>query len=485
MFTRALNPALASDIADEIFTNIDSVSFNGDSTFVATLRALLAPRMSEDDYITVVTKFRHDRESVLKGYSSKSEGALALSKGLSANMIYICSIDGTDASVNASFDILDNGFVEVCPSYTDVKGIDAFFLSHLRIKARFFISKELRSTAVFIEGLDIPLWHAIQGFMSMYLPWYFEEKPLTEDERNLLRAITLKTATSYEKLIADYAEQYDFRTKRISKLLDGFETLSQNQRLSGLLNNISNVERNIDNNVNQYLSLISQREELIIQKLGLEQQIFEKKDSTEIVDYFIHNKHLNPTYVSGSSLDLIINTYLELFDVDMFESYNRNINSFYYRGYDVTASAFVNAKAREKLLSVIFCDSPILKIKMCAYYRINLSGSVSSSSGYNFPSEYSDMMPNPHLQNYNCLGSYRVWIESALRNGDTIFAIEQCVASAKSVNVGEEASFKPFLRDLFSSSCKKVIELPDGTSVTPTEAYEWLLEQEKAKEVEE
>ena len=63
-------------------------------------------------------------------------------------------------------------------------------------------------------------------------------------------------------------------------------------------------------------------------------------------------------------------------------------------------------------------------------------------------------------------------------------AVEQCVGSCKSINLAESQTFTYFFELLFSTN-EKVVELPDHTSVSPSDALEWLnnMEQTTTAEV--
>ncbi len=67
-----------------------------------------------------------------------------------------------------------------------------------------------------------------------------------------------------------------------------------------------------------------------------------------------------------------------------------------------------------------------------------------------------------------------------------IGAVEQCIASAKSLNFHDSPVMGAFMRKFYSRDTKPFIELPDGTLVTAYDAVKWIKEQEvKAREEEE
>ena len=105
---------LTSDIANEIFPNICGESYNGDNTFLATLRALLAPRMKEEDFVNLRVKVRSDRESTVKGMDDASFVS-EVAYGVGNNTILICGLNGTEGAISASMQKIGNAFLK---SYT-------------------------------------------------------------------------------------------------------------------------------------------------------------------------------------------------------------------------------------------------------------------------------------------------------------------------------------------------------------------------------
>lgn len=464
-----------NDIANEMFPHIIGDSYNGDITFLATLRALLAPRMKEEDFVQLVVNIVSERESTVASYGDEEfVENFVYSNG--NNTFLICMLNGTEGMNTVAMQKIDRAFCRVNEGYEELEDIRVF--TQKQAEMRFYINREMRSSVIFIAAPTVRLWHYVQSFISRMVPWYFDENPLNEEEMKLARALVQRYASEYERLIQEMAEKYDFRSKRIQILLNGFEINDQRRRLKDVEVRMKDNERNINRNVDQYMQLIEQRTELAVQRDGLKLQISEGVES-ELAEYFVCNKHLNPISVDGSRLLFIVSCYLENFDPEMFEQISKNEKSYIYTDYAIGNSKFRPIDVRKRFLSAIFSDEPLLKIKMCAYYNIDLRGSVSSYSGYTFPTEYDDRIPNPHLQRHNCIGNHKRYIEECLRARNNIGAVEQCIASAKSINIGESATFPYLLKELFADGCNKVIELPDGTSCTPSEAYDWLVKTEE------
>lgn len=485
MFSRNINYlTLTSEIANELFPNIFGDCYSNDTSFVATLRALVAPRMSKDDTICLRVRTINPRESYLRDYGETDKITYLSDHCIDNNTILVCGFNSaSENNRSTALATIDESFTRVYPKFVELKDLSAFVAKQANM--RFYINEEDRSVAVFVDNLNLRLYHYVQSLVSRLLPWYFKDKPLENQERELVKSLIQKTATGYERMIEDFASIYDFRGKKIEKMLGGFETAAKRQHLSNVDRELSNLENSIDRNVNQYRDFIRQREAKMIERAGLMAQINSGCKESEISDYFVCNKHLDPVRVNSTQLEFIVKCYLENFDVEMYDRISANFDGYMYCNYDVTNEVFEDVKVRKKFMDAIFSDEPVLKIKTCAHYMIDLTGYVEANSDYRYPVEYNDMLPNAHIHYYSCLGNQRPLIEEALRNGDNIGAIEQCVCSAKSINVGESATFPHVLKALFASGAKKIIELPDGTSCSPTEALRWLEAQESNTEVSE
>jgi len=184
---------------------------------------------------------------------------------------------------------------------------------------------------------------------------------------------------------------------------------------------------------------------------------------------------LDVVEVHGSRISFIVKTFYENFDPDEYEHFREN-DSFFEEML-VDRGPFHEEENCRKLLDAMLIQNTI-KLKLCAIYHLDIRGDVGTTCGYSFPSNCADYIPNYHLDHHRCFGNYAAVITGYLRNADTIGAINACIASAKSVNIAESgATFNPMMREIFRST-KACFVLPDGSSVTPAKALEWLNEQE-------
>ena len=125
-----------------------------------------------------------------------------------------------------------------------------------------------------------------------------------------------------------------------------------------------------------------------------------------------------------------------------------------------------------KLIREIFINGK-LKMRMCAAYKISLNAAVFGQTNYDYGFRGEGCLPNPHIDKYACLGNYQRTINECLLEHDYISAIEQCVASCKSLNFGDYTVMDTFMDKMYRGT-QKCIVLPSGETVTIKKAVEWL-----------
>lgn len=481
MFTKSLsNLTLTSADAKDLFLNIHSFGAIPDSSFLATLRALLGKRFSNGNSINLCTFYFDEQLNIENG---DTEIIKKITNGFDHDEIYVISFCGSNDFNNKAIEIIKRGFSKVNNDFSELEDVTAFAKKITGVDICFYINEKNKSTAIFAPKVTLPLWHFIQSFIPRYIPWYFEENPITSEEKELLRSLTLKTAKTYEELIEKVAEEYDFRGIKIKKFIGDFEKRTKKERLSKTKDSIYNCEYRLDSIRNQYTAIIEELAQLRERESGLTWQINNCNDDSELMDYLLQNKHIDVINANNGSIEIAVRTTISEYDPDLYETMEKNKESYLYTGYKVKEDVFVPIEARKKLIDACFGDDAIMGIKVRAYYNLHLDGYVSTLRAYNFVGhQYKDYLTNPHFYFFACLGTYEGLINDALSNGDYIYAIEQCVLSAKTLNLAEGyQTVAPFLQQVFDSK-DAIILMPDGSSCTPVEAYNWLVNQESVNQ---
>lgn len=471
---------VTGDIPDLVFGAIGGDTYRNDVSFIATLRMLLHNRMKEGEELHFRVRASSYRFNDIEGASLDAIIGAFIGNpgGFSSGTFMVHYLEGaTETDRKKIVDLIGSKFVENYPGWARMDEITNLFRKSFGIYC--FYNTEERKTILFLERMSMKIWHYIQCAVFGYFPWYFERKPgsVAPEEMALITSLREETSEKYLECLAKFAEQFDFRAMHIKKLLDGYEKTYLRSEMESCEQNQRNMMESISDWQEQINDYSRRLYDLQIRMSGLITKLSEDTKDSEVMDYFVANKRLVLENVVGTELRFGVKDYLEYFDPEAAKTYIRNKSSFFYTnkpmGYALSNSDI------EELLKLLFVDQK-LRIRFCAFYNIDLRGSVSAISHHTFSAEYDNFMPNPHIQSFHCLGGYDREIRKCLGKGDVVGGIEQCIASAKSLNFHDSPVMREFMGYFYSTRTKPFIELPDGTMVGPIDAVKWIKE-EKAK----
>lgn len=464
------------DGANGYFENrIYGDAINGDYSFLSTLRALLDPRMGKDDQVWFSYSSSSYSASQADGRPANLFNAIIGSHAGERNNIHVHSFrNGTQENNDAWIRFVIENFEKTFSGWKRVEKATLFYRKVFQVVC--FVNPELKSTILFTDTMDNRKMHFLQCGLFAYFPWYFDPAAgVSKDEMALIESLRKTESNEYEELLAKMAEKYDFKTAMIKKMLSGFELRYERQRIEQINREIREVIDNINRYNAEIGNLLRSKSDKEITLLGLETKVASgSSDDSEIMEYFLCNKRLELESVDTSTMRFSVFDYLTYFDEDIVSSVLKNTGSFVYR-----SGAPIKKNDMALFTKAVFLDQSV-KIRTCAAYSFDLRGSVRTQSGHDFGSRGRGYLPNPHINRYDCMGNYQRTINELLKNRDYIAAIEQCIASAKSLNFGDYTVMSAFYASLYNDP--KCVELPDGSVVKVSEAISYLKSAEKKEE---
>lgn len=473
--------AFTTDGAEAYFTQrIPFCPVLGDDSFISTLRALLDSRLLEAEPLVLQYTSSSRPENTLKLMTPTEALKLVFGNAQAEeNCLYLLDFR-LPSSANAWMDLVESSFEQQYPGWHRIEKVTLFYAKTCRVLC--FVNTELKSSLVVVADLDIKTMHYIQTGIPAYLPWYFnEEAGVTETEMELLQSLREKTSAHYEACIAKLAQKYDFEADRIRILLSGFETRYEQMQCADIRDRLSRIEDTIADLNNKIGSYLTERRDKQEQLLGLELSMQRNSGNSEIMDYFLCNKHLHLIKVDNSTMTFVVTDYLTYFDEDLAARVINNSGSYIYDPSHVANTRLLPRADMKMLMTALFIEQT-LKIKFCAAYSFTIDESVRGLSGFAYGPEAIGYMPNPHINRYGCLGNYGREINNRLYDHDYIGALEQAVASCKSLNLGDTPVMNEFMRQLYgcadAQQNNRCIELPSGEVVTMKQAVAYLKAQE-------
>lgn len=478
---------MTTGVANTIFCNVQTLTsipiLEGDVSFISTLRALLYPRMQDDDTLSLYFK----QSSISTEYIRRNNARTAIREIYDAectgrNQIVVHSFSGSSECNAAWMALMESSLTKEFPEWHRLDKVTGFFKKSFDVLC--FINHESKSALIFLENINLRKMHYLQCSVLAFLPWYFDPKAgVSELEMELIESLRSKDSTAYKDCLAKIAEQYNFRSENIRRLLSGFELRYERQECEKIKDLIQSRNGDIETHNRRISDCLKTIRDAEIRLLGLEAKISNSSDESEIMDYFLRNDRLVLESVDDRDIVFTVKSCLEYFDEDMASRAINNDTSYVYRPVNRDYSSRINKDDMRKLMTAVFIDQTV-RIKVCATYRFSLDGDVSGLSSWNYGFECREYTPNPHIDEYRCLGNYTISINEFLKQRDYIGAIEQCAASCKSLNFGDSIVMSEFMKRIYGVSSHqnrinmKCFELPDGTVVTPKEAINWINSQE-------
>ena len=474
--TEISSSPLMNEPANTLMQNIRGDRFMGDCSFLVTMRALLYNRMPKDesinfkisrsDYSASDVESTRKRDMVKNICSHNNQigekGGFALHYFNSMN----------NANNTPCFNLIAEEFESVNPGYKKLDIVTEFYRKAFPVVC--FLNEELKSVALFVEQMDYRRFHYLQCAILPMVPWYFnKEAGVSPLEKSLVQSLMSNTADAYRDCVAKIYETFDFRSEVIKQKLAGFELRFIRDALATsehtyrtISDKISDFNRRLDEE-------LSKLTDLNFRMAGMRQKLEENNgDDSEIMEYFLRNKNLTLIDSSGATVDFIVKAKLEYFDPEMAENaINNNSSLLYSRG------GSMNRDDRKLLYRAIFMDNTI-KVNVCAAFKLSIGGGVQTRGHYSFGEDFNGYMPHPHIDEYNCMGDYVRIVNELMQRHDYIMAMEQCIASARSLNFADSTVLGHFISLLMSGDNRaRCLELPDGKIVKPEEAVKWLKEK--------
>lgn len=443
-------------IVDKVMGNIRANSYLNDQTMLANLRAIIAPRLEKDEQFT---------GSYLDIGNIKIDDDYC--KECNNQFIIMNVYDNKDNV----FDQFDSKIKEMT-DFQELTDIEKYLKEKCDINCRLVAGLKANVGIIYVQNMNIRVYHLMQSFIHRCFPNLFKDRPITEKEKEVLRGLTKSKSEAYTNAINELSKEINIRDLILDKFVKGFEQKNTDKLIASLELEIENIYLNINRILDQHKQELRRLNDASIKINGLKYGAENSKED-ELYEYLKSRKNIDIVNVDNEVICINVNTFFEHFDTEQWMAFRKRGGVLEdFRG---TNPAFANIEDRKLFIDAIINEFPVLKVKMVGGYDLNINGYISVR---NLEGTVHDVCPNPHLEFHHCLGGNGPKIQEALRKGDMILAIEQCIASAGSVNLAETGpTFGPMIRNWFTWTDRKMFVNEEGTEMTATEALNWLKEQ--------
>lgn len=196
-----------NDISNITFQNVHGMSFRNDTTFIATMRALVTPRMESTDDLKYSSMDFSQNECNSVGarkYLIELMMRCLQNIKMANNVVYMCLGARNDSNEEqlANYDLamhdIESALKKVLLGYTreskleeELRHIDIPEVGIMRLNTQVWINPERRSTMIVSENGTYGAHHIIESHIQKLLPWYFQDSTLNSQEEQLLHSLLL------------------------------------------------------------------------------------------------------------------------------------------------------------------------------------------------------------------------------------------------------------------------------------------------------
>jgi rubrerythrin len=469
VFNKAIHGSeLNTEAANRLFSNITATDAP-DQSFLATLRVLLHKRLPTNEKVKLVC-----RTVRLSASDFRAETPLKRTGRIMLDIIQHCPSNEHNIQIlfitneEISLEVLEFLKTHIgkgtrhLVNFNRRDELHAFYAR--KLNSLFFTDDEEKNTLIFISKKELKHFHALQMMIPKYLPQLFSGNPLTETETALLKSTGNKSAVEYENLIKDLIHDLDFRSELIRIKLSGFERMFEQLRKDEIKKEINTHQRNYDSQLSNLQETARKLQDSKYILAGLESTLNAKPKDSDLIEYFMCNKKLTVIQSYRTTLEFVAHGYADIYDLDAFNQYVGNHDGYLYTELNPS----ITNLQMERLYRAIFNDGRY-KLRICAAYTVEIRSGLKAFSNYTFPDESLTYFPNPHIQQYGCIGTYAGRFQEYMNRQDYVGAIEQASVSARNLNFYDSAVMSGFSKS-FSRTTKKCLEKSDGTLLTPKDA---------------
>lgn len=344
-----------------------------------------------------------------------------------------------------------------------------------------WINTQKKQTIFLSKSVKISHHHLALAIFPKLMPWLFEEVPLTADELTMLNTLTKASADDFEKAVEALYDDVYISSLTFDDDLKSLVARSRDAFISKAKDAVTEArQRSEELEERLRESYVKLREKQLAYSAA--ELLAEKEDDTDALKTAIQaNRNLESfSFESDSVFKIGLRGYLDLFDVDVFESLANNKTGFYYCRYESNYTL----EERQMLLRAIFSDEPVFKIAVRGIFKFDLANLTIQ----HIAARNNEIYFNPHLKYYNCFGStYKVRIYNAEKDCNVLELISLANASLHSINVSESATFGRLVADFFGKYSNyrdlRMLECTeDGAMYTVDQAINYLKDKKEHEE---
>ena len=343
--------------------------------------------------------------------------------------------------------------------------VEAYITARFRRIIKIFISTEERTVYVWSDLYDNEFYNILACFVPRMFPWYFKDMPLTSEEQAVISSIVDGSIPDTKRLIEQILDTPEakamYKRRNVENVLKNIYA-SKITLLEANKKSLEDKIHGLYEEISSSYAKLREAEATLFGYNNLQNNINESTDEFGL-EAIIQNPKV--TFFGGrendsSILNVSIHNKLCNWDEDTAKAIYNNKYSIVNHYNSPLHATQVYAEAFRR----IFIEESV-KLNMYADFIIDLS--TTRVRGWCDLNDNKTVFPNPHLNHYNCLGTYEMYMKQALQKMDLQYVIDLCMSVTGNINLNDSHVLKAFVSDLFGPyKNNKCLELNDGTQIS-------------------
>ena len=336
-----------------------------------------------------------------------------------------------------------------------------------------FINEQLRKAVIIVKDVVLPSFRKLlASCLLRILPWRFHDDEL---DKRLMTAINKGDEAAFRSVIDSVCSDVDLRGAALQRILAGWEDelrkakiVNTQKALEKIQGELAYLQEDIAQKLDEYDKV----------NVELQDAMFaQKRGNGDVLRFFQRHRQLSivdtgdVVELDGRYLDYAITETIEYYNEEQFlRMFNNADSPFNSRAISDETRGICYAIFKEHL-GVVRAEA-VFRLTNLSSLRPRMNGRSENTA--------STCIIHPHIGHYGCLGGNETPINRYMKDGQWDLAIEQTIAAAKNLNMGDIAVLSSFLVDLKNASTSiKCIIADNGVEMTPHEFYEYVEEAHK------
>lgn len=367
----------------------------------------------------------------------------------------------TNKELVINFEILTKHAASICQildtHYKDLKMISTSLMMDRNHKIRVYLNQfnNPHALTIITSIWDYTILRKIIALVPKFLNQLFGHEYSSELEQTCLAF----ASTDYNKWIEAYKlwlNKYNPFQKTKQKIFINLFMRINTTKLENIQYQLSTIDQSINALYTNLQNYFNQRDDCLQKQFYLKTQ--PEQNHLELWDYLIKNKHITNINTHNHFLILDILTPITYFDVTAYKLMRQNPNSRLNQASEHIIALFDDHFLNERYI-----------IHTATSIKIDIFNSTISRTNQN--SEVQTYYANPHIMLFNCWGTNKAHILSALNKKEYIIAIEQMIAATKNLNFTDLTVVEEFIRHISTRQLRKSIFDPQTNTFIDLKTY--------------